>query len=81
MNSEQIFDMVKTILVNEFEIDKGDILPEADIYEDLDIDSIDVVDLVVRLRTETGRKIDPENFKQVRTIQNLLDALDQVINS
>jgi acyl carrier protein len=81
MNSEQIFNMVKTILVNEFEIDEGDIVPEADIYEDLDIDSIDVVDLVVRLRTETGRKIEPENFKQVRTIQNLLDALEQVINS
>lgn len=81
MNSEQIFNMVTTILVNEFEIDEGDISPDADIYEDLDIDSIDVVDLVVRLRTETGRKIDPENFKQVRTIQSLLDALDQVINN
>ena len=81
MNSEQIFNMVKTILVNEFEIDEGDIVPEADIYQDLDIDSIDVVDLVVRLRLETGRKIEPENFKQVRTIQSLLEALDQVINN
>ena len=81
MNSEQIFNMVKTILVNEFEIDESDITPDADIYQDLDIDSIDVVDLVVRLRAETGRKIDPENFKQVRTVQSLLDALDQVINS
>ena len=81
MKSEQIFNMVKTILVNEFEIDESDIVPEADIYKDLDIDSIDVVDLVVRLRAETGRKIEPENFKQVRTIQHLLEALDQVINS
>ena len=81
MKSEQIFNMVKTILVNEFEIDESDIIPEADIYKDLDIDSIDVVDLVVRLRAETGRKIEPENFKQVRTIQHLLEALDQVINS
>ena len=81
MNSEQIFNMVKKILINEFEIDESDIIPEADIYQDLDIDSIDVVDLVVRLRSETGRKIEPENFKQVRTIQSLLEALDQVINS
>lgn len=81
MNKEQILDMVKTILVNDFEIDEADIIPETNIYEDLDIDSIDVVDLVVRLRAETGRSIEPENFKQVRTIEDLLTALDQVINN
>ena len=81
MNKEQILDMVKTILVNDFEIDEADIVPATNIYEDLDIDSIDVVDLVVRLRSETGRSIEPENFKQVRTIEDLLAALDQVINN
>ncbi|WP_340679968.1 acyl carrier protein [Paraglaciecola sp.] len=80
MNKVQILDMVKTILINDFEIDEADIVPETNIYEDLDIDSIDVVDLVVRLRAETGRSIEPENFKQVRTIEDLLAALDQVIN-
>ena len=72
--------MVKNILVEEFEIDEADIVPAANIYEDLDIDSIDVVDLVVRLRTETGKIIDPQNFKQVRTIQHLTDALDTMLN-
>ena len=81
MDREQILSMVKTILVNEFEIDEVDIVPETNIYEELDIDSIDVVDLVVRLRAETGRSIEPDNFKQVRTIDDLLDALDKVINN
>ena len=81
MDREQILAMVKTILVNEFEIDEVDIVPETNIYEELDIDSIDVVDLVVRLRAETGRSIEPDNFKQVRTIDDLLDALDKVINN
>jgi acyl carrier protein len=81
MDREQILSMVKTILVNEFEIDEVDIVPETNIYEDLDIDSIDVVDLVVRLRAETGRSIEPDNFKQVKTIDDLLDALDKVINN
>ncbi len=81
MNSEQILTMVKSILVAEFEIDEDDISPEANIYEDLDIDSIDVVDLVVRLKTETGKTINPDNFKQVRTIDDLVKAIDQVVNN
>ncbi|MBL4575419.1 MAG: acyl carrier protein [Opitutaceae bacterium] len=81
MDKEQILSMVKTILVNEFEINETDIVPDANIYEDLDIDSIDVVDLVVRLRAETGRSIEPSNFKQVKTVDDLLDALDTVINN
>ncbi|WP_299082289.1 acyl carrier protein [uncultured Paraglaciecola sp.] len=80
MDQQQILSMVTSILVNEFEIDEADILPETNIYEDLDIDSIDVVDLVVRLRAETGRSIEPGNFKQVRTIDDLLNALDKLIN-
>ncbi|MEP1385204.1 MAG: acyl carrier protein [Paraglaciecola sp.] len=81
MNSEQILSMVKTILVEEFEIEEADIVPEANIYQDLDIDSIDVVDLVVRLRTETGKVIEPENFKQVRTIGDLTSALSTMMNN
>ena len=80
MNAEQILAMVQSILTTEFEIDSADITPEANIYEDLDIDSIDVVDLIVKLRSETGRTIDPENFKQVRTIQDLMEVLERVIN-
>jgi acyl carrier protein len=80
MDNEQILAMVTTILVNEFEIDQGDIVPSTNIYEDLDIDSIDVVDLVVRLRAETGRSIEPENFKQVRTIGDLIEVLHKLIN-
>ncbi|MFT2091855.1 acyl carrier protein [Paraglaciecola sp. 2405UD69-4] len=80
MNSEQILSMVKTILVEEFEIEEADIVPEANIYQDLDIDSIDVVDLVVRLRTETGKVIEPENFKQVRTIGDLTSALSTMMS-
>lgn len=80
MNQEQIFNMVQSILVNEFEIDAEDISPETHIYKDLDIDSIDAVDLMVKLRAETGRSIEPDNFKQVRTIQDLITALTHVLN-
>jgi len=81
MNSEQILAMVKSILVAEFEIEEDDITADANIYEDLDIDSIDVVDLVVRLKSETGKTINPDNFKQVRTIDDLVNAIGQVVNT
>ncbi len=75
----QYFDPLKTILVDTFEIDADDITPEANLYEDLDIDSIDAVDLVVQLREMTGKKIKPEDFKSVRTVQDVLDAIDQLL--
>lgn len=81
MEKEQIFTMVKNILSEEFEIEETDILPDTHIYNDLDIDSIDVVDLVVRLRAETGLVIEPDSFKQVRTISDLLESLHEKLNN
>jgi acyl carrier protein len=48
---------------------------DADLYEELEIDSIDAVDLLVQLKQMTGKKIAPETFKDVRTIRDVLDAL------
>ncbi|CAA0115444.1 Acyl carrier protein [BD1-7 clade bacterium] len=78
-NTSPYFDQLKAILVDTFEIEADDITPEASLYEDLDIDSIDAVDLVVQLRELTGKKIKPEDFKSVRTIQDVLDAVDALM--
>lgn len=74
-----IFVMLKSILVDEFEIDAEKITPEATLYEDLDLDSIDAVDLVVKLREITGKKIDPEAFKAVRTVDDIIDEVHQLV--
>lgn len=82
MSSQQeIYNKVAEILENLFEIDPEDITPEANLYTDLDIDSIDAVDLVVELKKMTGKKIKPEDFKAVRTVQNVVDEVDKLINS
>jgi len=82
MSSQQeIYNKVAEILENLFEIDPDDITPEANLYTDLDIDSIDAVDLVVELKKMTGKKIKPEDFKAVRTVQNVVDEVDKLINS
>lgn len=75
MTKNDIFQKMKEILVETFELDPGKITPEARLLNDLDLDSIDAVDLIVKLQQYTNRKIDPETFKQVRTIQDVVDAI------
>lgn len=77
-SKEEIFSMLTELLVDVFEIPAEDISLEAKLYDELDLDSIDAVDLVVKLRELTGVKIDPESFKQVRTIGDIVNALAEI---
>lgn len=62
-------------LVEMFEIPRADIRADARLYEDLDIDSLDAVDLVVKLRDLTGIQVKPEQFQDVRTVGDVVDAI------
>ena len=73
---EQIYDMLCGILVDKFEIDSQDINLHASLYQDLDLDSIDAVDLVIKLQQMTGKKIQPDEFKAVRTVDDVVNAID-----
>ena len=78
-STTEVFEHVRKTLVELFDIAPEDITPEARLYEDLDIDSIDAVDMVVELKRFTGRRIDPDDFKSVRTVQDVLDAVDRLM--
>lgn len=71
---------VRDILVNLFELPAADITLDAQLYDDLDIDSIDAVDLVVELKKMTGKKIKPEDFKNVRSVADVVDAVYELMN-
>ena len=75
MTKEQIYSVLLDMLHEMFELDKAKITPEANLYTDLDIDSIDAVDLAVKLKDMTGKRLQPEVFKSVRTVQDVVDAL------
>jgi acyl carrier protein len=77
---ETIYDYLKNILVELFEIEPDDITPTANLYEDLDVDSIDAVDMAVKLKELTGKKIQPSDFKHVRSVQDVVDAVYSLIN-
>lgn len=80
-NRDQILAMLSTILVDEFEIDPADINLDASLYEELDLDSIDAVDLVIKLQQITGKKIQPEEFKTVRTVNDVVNAVEGLMQS
>ncbi len=81
MKTEQeTYQQVAEILEQLFEIDADQITPAAHLYQDLDIDSIDAVDLVIELKKMTGKKISPEDFKAVRTVQDVVTEVHKLLN-
>ncbi len=79
-NQEEIFQKVVELFEELFEIDPEIIKPDSHLYQDLDIDSIDAVDLVVELKKMTGKKIQPDDFKMVRTVQDIVEQVDKLLN-
>jgi acyl carrier protein len=75
MTKDDIFQQLKEILNTEFEIDPSLITPDAKLYEELDMDSIDAVDMVVKMKERIPGKIDPALFKTARTVQDIVELL------
>jgi len=80
-NREQILAAIQELMVEMFELDKDDITLEARLYQDLDFDSIDAVDMIVRLKEMTGKAVKPEDFKSARTIGDVVEAVYKMINA
>nr|WP_280954592.1 acyl carrier protein [Shewanella sp. WXL01] len=72
---QQIFDLIKDAMVELFELEPEEVTAEANLFEDLDLDSIDAVDLVVFLQNKTDTNFEAEMFKSVRTVQDVVDAV------
>ena len=81
MTKDELFARISTILQESFEIEPGRILPDANLYADLDIDSIDAVDLIDHIKRKTGKKIAAEEFKSVRTVGDVVDAVYRLVNA
>ena len=74
-NREDILAAIQEIMVDMFEMDPAAITLEARLYEDLDFDSIDAVDMIVRLKQVTGKMVKPEDFKSARSIGDVVEAI------
>lgn len=80
MTKEEILKKIQEMLAQLFDLDTEEIKPESKLFEELELDSIDAVDLVVKLQKQIGKKIMPEDFKQVRTVQDVVDVVDRLVN-
>lgn len=78
-DKDTIFNELRGILADLFELEPARITLDARLYEDLEIDSIDAIDLMDRLRRQTGRKISMEGFRSVRTVGDLVHAIHQFL--
>lgn len=77
MSNNEIYELLKEALVELFEIDEDKISPQALIYEDLDIDSIDAIDLIDFVKRKTGHRLEPEDFKSVKTLDDIVKAVSK----
>lgn len=78
---EEIFKRVSEILIKDFDCKPEIVKPDARLGEDLDLDSIDAVDLVVRLQKIIKVRVKPEDFKQISTLQDVVDAIEKIVNT
>ena len=77
LSRDEILSKVVEILADSFELDPESIKPESTLYEELDLDSIDAVDIFVQLRDVTGRRPDPEKAKLIRTVDELVSFVEE----
>ena len=75
MDKEAIFAVIKDTMISEFRLEPDSISPEKRLSEDLELDSLDAVDLILNLNDHFETKIDPSLFKEAKKIQDLVDLL------
>ena len=77
---DEIFQLVSQELESLFELSADQITWDARLYEELDLDSIDAVDLVVRLQEISKKRITPDQFKAVATVGDIVEAVESLLN-
>lgn len=79
MTKNDIFKTISEYLAESFEIPPSNITLEAKLQDDLDLDSIDAIDLIVKLQELIKEKISPEAFKKVRTVSDVVDVVYEIL--
>ncbi|MGY4532900.1 acyl carrier protein [Pseudomonas sp. TE3786] len=80
-NRDEIFSTLRESLVELFELEPERVTLEANLYQDLEIDSIDAVDLIDHIKRKTGKKLAAEDFKAVRTVGDVVEAVYRLVNA
>lgn len=80
-SKEQIFELLSEILVSEFDLAADQLGPASELAEDLDLDSIDAIDIAVRLEESTGVRVDEDDLKAIRTLEDVVEIVHKALAS
>jgi len=81
MTKDEILIKLREVLAGTFQLDPATISPESNLFTDLDLDSIDAVELAIQLQEITGKRVKAEDFKSVRTVQDVVDTVHQMLQN
>lgn len=79
MTRAEILEHLKKILEDTFEIKPAAVTENSHLFTELDLDSIDAVDLAIKLQEMTGKRIKPEEFKNVRTVDDVITTVQGLL--
>ena len=79
MTREEIIARVRTVLVDSFEIPEARVTLEAKLMDDLELDSIDAIDMAVQIQEMTGVRVDEEELRNLRTVSDTVDLVAQLL--
>jgi acyl carrier protein len=80
ISDEEILGRLRDVLRDTFEIDPARVTPSAHLFTDLELDSIDAVDLAIQVQDMTGMRIKPEDFKSVRTVGDVIATVRALLD-
>jgi len=75
LTKQQISEHINEVLIRLFEVENDLLVPDAKLYDDLDIDSIDTIDLLIELKRIIGQDIDPQAFREARTLDDVATVI------
>jgi acyl carrier protein len=75
LSKEEVYEGVREVLVNEFGLPREQVIPDAHLVKDLDLDSIDWIDMAVALESRTGHELGEEELAHIRTVRDIVDSL------
>lgn len=76
-SKQEVVDHINSILIDLFEIEEEKLVPEANLHEDLDIDSIDTIDLLIELKKFVPQEIDADKFIDAKTLGDVAEIVYQ----
>jgi len=77
MNEQEIFDKIKEVLIDDFEVEEELITKEASFYDDMGLDSLDAIDLIVNLNNLYDIDVENKEIEETRTIAQLIAVVQK----